>query len=261
MIIVDKKMSEEKQAIYINRLGTYLSDLRKYYVDREDPMPIEEARRLTYARAVEIINELKHRINKAELLNYTRSNLNMTEEMRGYFKVKYIENYKEIANFSVDTKNRTATLITELGEEITIEGKIKTADWIDNYGSLFTVLKNAIDSKKKINIFKSNGITMVYIEADDMIKEKYRKGVRYMNAILGLSDLALPIAKAVKGITDVKNFKKILPLIKIKDIELYEELNEYMEEWENTNSVIGTMYLANVRNEGFVPYGDNIELI
>ena len=254
------KMCEEKQAIYINQLSYKVFKL-KFGEDIREVITIDQAREFTYEMAQDTIAKLERQVDYFEYRRFTRSQLKRDAEMRDFYKIQFVENYKNIKNVKVDLKKKKAWLLTDTGEEILIEGKIKSGDWYDNYGTLYKEVKNAIDSERKVNIFKCNEHTMVFTEPEEEIKERNRILVEYINEIMDISDNKLPALKKLKGIPDLETFKRILPLIEMKNIKLYEELSEFVENRINAQALIDTLAYGNMQTRGYTTSKDKIELI
>lgn len=254
------KMCGEKQAIYINQLSYKVFKL-KFGEDIREVITIDQAREFTYEMAQDTIAKLERQVEYYQYRRFERSHLKRDAEMRDFYKVLFVENYKTIKNVRVDLNENKAWLLTDTGEEILIEGKIKSGDWYNNYGTLYNTVKTAIDGNRKINIFKCNEYTMVFIEPEEEVKERNRELIYYLNKIMDISGNKLPALKDKKGIPDINTFKKILPLIQMKNIKLYEELSEFMENENNAQEMLDTLSYGYMKTKGYATSNDVIQYI
>jgi hypothetical protein len=253
------RMCEEKQAIYINQLSYKVFKL-KFGKDIREVITIDQAKQFTYEMAQDTIGKLERQVEYYEYRRFTKSKLKRDAEMRDFYRVQFIENYKTIKNVKVDLNENKAYLLTDTGEEIVIEGKIKSGDWYDNYGTLYKTVKTAIDGGKKLNIFKCDEHTMVFLEPEEEVKEKNRLLVGYMNKIMDISDNKLPALKDQKGTPDVETFKRILFLIQMRNIKLYEELNTFMENRNNAQDLVDILNYGKMQTQGYVTSNNKIDL-
>lgn len=260
------RMCEEKQAIYINQLSYRLFKLNRGN-DLSEVITISQARDFTYQMAEDIIKNLRMQINNAEDHKFDLGILEKIKvEMRKYYKVQLVENYKIITRVKVDLKQKKAWLTTDAGEVIDIDGSIRTDEWENNYEALFSEVKTAIDSDKRLNIYKTNNRTMVYLEPEEGTKEFNRKLEGFINRIMNITDGKLPVEKgevqpdAMVRQPDKIVFDKVLNYVFLKDLKLYEELSEFMENKSNTQILSNVLKQAYYKENGFVIDTDKVEL-
>ena len=102
---------------------------------------------------------------------------------------------------------------------------------------------------------------MVFIEPEESIKEKNRRLVSLMNRIMNISDNKLPALKEKKGQLDAETFKRILVLVRSKDIKFYEELDEFLKERRNVDNLVRTLIYAKMQTQAYTIDSDKIVYI
>ncbi|MCT4662761.1 MAG: hypothetical protein N4A40_12940 [Tissierellales bacterium] len=141
--------------------------------------------------------------------------------------LRFVENYIEVSNLDADPIFNSAKLVTN-EEVLEISGNIVVKSLghglvlHDNYGALFSLVKSAIDSKKRINLVKDGECQRFYLECTEEEKEELVEVVNYINYIL--LSTGNKIAVKLDGSYDVNIFKKVFRIIELEAIENHKYL-------------------------------------
>lgn len=212
-----------KQAIYINRL-TYILYCLDGKKNANILIPYEKAIKLSYDVAKDIIDELKKEIYNKEFEVLLLKKLKKDEDLMIFPKIILIDNFKKIEKVKVDIEKERAEIITKDNQVINLnQDKILNFEGREmTYKGLFNTIQNAINFDIGFNIYKTPKGIVVGLESDFDIFD-YRNKIRHYNKILDITENKIPVKIKDKKLFD-ESFTRLLDLIKIRDVDLFNEL-------------------------------------
>ncbi len=249
----------ENQKNYIKRLSVKL-----YNLNNTPLLTNEQIEILNYHEADKIIKKLKKQVANAEEKLYLKPYVKYTDKLIEYPFVEYIENYKKIYSVIVDTQQNKAEIQTINGETIIIEegkGKRVLFEYTPPYGvkRLFNIIKQAIDEDKRLNIYEVNNNIVAYKE-DKAREENIKKYIKIINKILKATDNKL--VKTYNEMSRSNEFRldKMLPLIKVRNEKLYNELEPLVREDKvvEISKIFDILEMAERKSYGVVFVNDNV---
>lgn len=240
--------AKEKQAIYINELSYRLYELYNS-TDTTIIMPYEKALELSYPMACKMIQDLKEKVEKAE---YTENFLKMqwySDKLVEVPLVKFIDNYKDIDSFKVNTTIDQIDIVTINGNDISISTKGMT--FINqgiqiNLEKITEILKQAIDESKRVNIYSISKYIFILLENQNR-DNTFKKTITLYNNMLKSTK-----GYVIKNTKDQPLYERSLKIVKLRAIENYSELENILTDPQRKKAFIDTINLVNTYSYGIL---------
>lgn len=222
------KTATEKQAIYINNLS-YIFYEMSGSSDTKMIMPFPKALQLTYPIADRMIKDLLRKINDKEYEMYFLDYKTSSDTLDRMKPIQLIQNYFEVDKFRYDKKNRILEVTTLHGNHLKIEGDItlRRENFSSSYEEFTTLLTQAIDESKRVNIYRIGDTAYLFIENKERDK-LYKSIADNYNKMLKATNFNV-----------IKNYKKEfilergIKLLRVRDIDLYNELKPVFDNQNN----------------------------
>lgn len=227
------KTATHKQAIQIHNLS-YIYYVLSSSENIDTIIPFDKAKALPYSIAEKMLENLKHKIEKTEDRIYLNDYVWSTDKLIKHTPITLVQNYKKIDSFKIYPADKVAEIVTLEGEKIVLDLNLRLMNesWNIGIDELNKILVQAIDEDKSVNIYRiDNKVIHIFLEDNERDKQ-YKWVAKHYNNILKSTNGILP-----HNTKDEIQYKKVMNIVKAREIETYMELKSYFNKEHKYNAI------------------------